>query len=96
MVYVVDSYNHRIQVLNSDLTISSSFGNKGSGMGQFNYSQDIVCDRTGKVYVADSQNHRIQVFTTEGKFSRKFDRRGEGRGELYIPISITIDTSDTV
>ncbi len=48
-LYVADALNHRIQVLNSDLSVSSSFGNKGSGKGQFNYPLDIACDRTGKV-----------------------------------------------
>ena len=43
-------------------------------------------------------NHRIQVFTAEGnsKFLRMFGRRGQGRGELVEPISVSIDTSDTV
>ncbi len=82
--------------MNSDLTFSSSFGMEGLGKGQFNYPQDIACDRTGKVYVADKYNHRIQDFTAEGKFLRMFGRHGHGRGELDFPFSITIDTSDRV
>ena len=34
-VYVADSGNHRIQVLNSDLTYSSSFGSRGTNDGEF-------------------------------------------------------------
>ncbi len=34
-----------VQVLNSDLTFSSSFGKRGSGKGQFNRPQHIACDR---------------------------------------------------
>ena len=37
-VYVVDNRNNRIQVLNSDLTFSSTFGKQGSGKGQFRSS----------------------------------------------------------
>jgi tripartite motif-containing protein 2/3/tripartite motif-containing protein 71 len=33
MVYVADTFNHRIQVLNSDLTYSSSIGKRGVGEG---------------------------------------------------------------
>ncbi len=95
-VYVADTYNDQVQVLNSDLTFSSSFGKEGSGKGQFNSPRDLACDRTGKVYAADYDNHRIQVFTAVGKFLKMFGRRGEGRGELYRPISIAIDTSDRV
>ncbi len=91
-VYVADTNNHRVQVLNSDLNLFSSFGEKeGSGEGQFNHPQDVACDSTGKVYVADRNNNRIQVFTADGKFLRMF-----GRGKLYLPISIAVDTSDRV
>ena len=67
-VYVPNHQNHLIQVLNSDLTFSSTFRNKGSHKGQFDgpWPWGIVCDITGKVYVADLYNHRIQVFTAEG------------------------------
>ena len=83
-VYVVDCWNHRVQVLNSDLTFSSTFGKEGSGKGQFKYPWSIACDSTGKMYVTDSKNHRIQVFTAGGKFLRMFGRYGEGRGELEL------------
>ena len=95
-VYAVSSLNHHVQVLNSDLTFSSTFGEKGSGKGQFSYPRCIACDSTGKVYVADTSNHRIQVFTAEGKFLRMFGRRGQGRGELDLPYSFAVDTSGMV
>ena len=95
-VYVADSCNDRVQVLNSDLTFSSTFGMSGSGKGQFNYPWGIACDSTGKVYVADFNNHHIQVFTAEGKFLRTFGGHGWGRGELYSPTGVAIDTSGMV
>ena len=93
-VYVVD--NHRVQVLNSDLIFSSTFGKEGSGKGQFDNPCGIACDSTGKVYVADTDNHRIQVFTAEGKFLTMFGRRGQGRGELDWPFYVAVDTSGMV
>ena len=95
-VYVADSQNHRIQILNPDLTFSSSFGSKGSDNGQFQYPWDVTCDSTGNVYVADSENHCIQVFTAEGEFIRKFGKEGEGNGELNFPSSISIDSDNVV
>ena len=47
-VYVVDNGNNRIQVLNSDLTFSSTFGKQGNGKGQFSTPWGIACDSTGK------------------------------------------------
>ena len=89
-VYVADLLSHCIQVLQSDLTFSSTFGKEGSGEGQIYRPQGIACDITGNVYVADRDNHRIQVFTAEGKFLRMFGRHGQGKGELNWPISIAV------
>ena len=95
-VYICDNNNNRIQILNADLTFSSSFGSQGSGDGQFNYPWDVALDSTGNVYVADSEGHRIQVFTSEGKFLRKFGKKGSGDGELDLPSSVSIDSDDIV
>ena len=96
MVYISDTSNHRIQILNPDLTFSSSFGSRGSGDGQFNYPLDVAFDGIGNVYVADSEGHCIQVFTAEGKFLRKFGKKGSGDGELSYPTSVSIDCDDIV
>jgi tripartite motif-containing protein 2/3/tripartite motif-containing protein 71 len=91
-VYVVDNSNHRIQVLNSDLTISSVIGGgESSKNGLFSYPNGVACDCTGNVYVADSANHRIQVFTTDMKLLRTFGCRGKGNGELHWPQSVAVD-----
>ena len=95
-VYVADSRNDRVQVLNSDLTFSTSFGKHGSGKGQFDYLCGIACDRTGNVYVVDHDNYRVQVFTAEGKFLKMFGRHGDGRGELSEPKGVAIDSNDMV
>ena len=93
-VYVVDNANHFVQVMNSDLTFSSTFGKQGSDKGQFSHPSGIACDSTGKVYVADTSNHRIQVFTAEGKFLRMFGK--QGRGELVEPCYVAVDTDGVV
>ena len=95
-VYVADSWNHRIQILNPDLTFSSSFGSRGSDNGQFQYPFDVAFDSTGNVYVADHDNYCIQVFTAGSQFLRKFGRKGSGNGELTFPTSISIDSDNVV
>ena len=91
--YIVEAGNHRVQVLNSDLTFYSKFGREGSGEGQFKHPWGIACNSTGNIYVADTGNNCIQVFTAEGVFLRMFGRRGQGRGQLNWPNSIAIDTN---
>ena len=96
-LYVVDVGNHRVQILNSDLTYHSSFGERGTGKGQFGGSaRGIACDSTGKVYVVDSSNHRVQVFTADGEFVKMFGKYGQGRGEMDWPNGVAIDSSGTV
>jgi outer membrane protein assembly factor BamB len=49
-----------------------SWGEKGTGPGQFNTPHSIAVDRQNNVYVGDRGNHRVQVFDTDGKFLRMF------------------------
>ena len=91
-VYVTDVNN---QVLNSDLTFSSTFGKSGSGKVKFGSPHGVACDSTGKVYVADHSNSRVQVFTAEGN-SCTCLRSSLGMGELDWPVGVAIDTSGMV
>ena len=94
-VYIADINNHRIQVLNPDLTFSHSFGSEGSANGQFDSPIDIAIDSQGLVYVTDEDNHRIQKFSQDGKFVGQFGTKGSGPGQLNSPNGITIDTAAT-
>ena len=93
-IYVSDQNNHRIQVLNPDLTFSHTFGTKGSAEGQFNFPRYVAFDRRGLVYVTDVCNHRIQTFTPEGCFLSQFGTKGSSPGKLARPSGILIDDND--
>jgi DNA-binding beta-propeller fold protein YncE len=92
-VYVVDNLNHRIQVFNSDLTLSYvSGGGQSSKKGLFSYPCGVACDSTGNVYIV---NNRVQVFTADMKFLRKFGCGG-GDGELDWPTGVAVDSKGMV
>ena len=95
-IYVCDCLNDRVQILNSDITFSSSFGSRGEGDGQFYRPSDVAIDSADNVFIADSFNHRVQIFTEDGQFLRKFGKKGRGDGELDRPVAITIDSNDIV
>ena len=88
-IYIADYNNHRIQVLNPDLTFSHTFGTYGSTKGKFNNPRDVAVDRQGLVYVADTGNCRIQMFTPDGQYLFQFSTKGPGFG-------ITIDDNNLV
>ena len=94
-IYVAVSDDHCIKILNPDLTLSSIFGRKGSGNGEFMRPWDVAFDSTGNVYVTDFDNHRIQVFTAEGEYLRQFGWEGSD-GEELNPNGICIDSEDVV
>ena len=95
-VYIADNANHRIQVLNSNLTFCRVFGTRGSGNGELNFPWDVAFDSFGYVYVVDSWNNRVQVFTEDGEHLRHFGRKGGQGGKLLWPSSICIDAENFV
>ena len=93
-VYVVDQNNHKVHVLQPDLTLHSIIGSYGKGPGQLSNPWDVAIDSENNVYVTDWGNDRIQVFTENGQFLRQIGRSGTGPGELKHPIMIAIDIRD--
>ena len=92
-LYVVDNKNHRIQVLNSDLTLFDVIDKKrGSQNGDITHPWGVTCDSTGNVYVAARGDFCIRVFTASGEFLRKFGRRGSGDGEVHSLVGVAVDS----
>ena len=94
-VYVCDTGNHRITILNHDLTFHGSFGRQGSQAGQFNLPEGISVSREGNVLVADYSNDRVQVFDTNGRHLSSITHTGAGE-KLQGPISVAVGPDDWV
>ena len=92
-IFIADSNNHRIQVLNKDLTYSHSFGKKGSSPEQFNLPYDVTFDNEGYLYVADFGSHCIKKFTSTEQYISTFSSRGSNPGQIKQPISIIINNN---
>jgi hypothetical protein len=70
--YISDGYlNSRIAKVDKNGNWLKSWGEPGSGPGQFSTPHSIALDAEGNVYVADRGNRRIQVFDGDGKFLRQ-------------------------
>lgn len=69
--------------------LTQSWGEKGSGPGQFNDPTGIAVTDT-EVFVSDARNGRIQVFDHQGTFKRAFGSPGGDIGELGRPMNLTI------
>ena len=83
-LYVSDGYgNARVHKFAADGTLQFSWGEPGSGPGQFRLPHAIAVDRRGTVYVADRENSRIQVFTAAGEYVTEW-RHVDRPDDLYI------------
>jgi DNA-binding beta-propeller fold protein YncE len=72
-IYISDGYvNSRVAKIDRNGDWVKSWGEKGTGPGQFNLPHAIAIDRNNMIYVGDRSNRRIQVFDTEGRFQRMF------------------------
>jgi tripartite motif-containing protein 71 len=96
-VYVVDTYNHRIQKFRSTGAFVQQWGRHGSGAGELSYPWGIDVDSAlGRAYVSDWKNDRVQVFGLDGTFLTTFGRAGSGPGELHRPAGIAVDLDGNV
>src|SRR5512139_2010914 len=52
VLYISDTYNHRIEKFTTEGQFLSTWGSYGTGVGQFNYSMGLAIDNSDNVYVA--------------------------------------------
>ena len=90
-LYVSDGYGqHRMHRFAPDGTLLRSWGEKGTGPGQFGWPvHSVTIDPRGRVLVVDRENHRVQHFTPEGEYTGEW-------GDLGLPMDVYIDPDETV
>jgi sugar lactone lactonase YvrE len=68
-LYVADGYgNARVHHFSPEGELIHSWGEPGSGPGQFRVPHGICFDGDGRVLVADRENDRVQFFRDDGKY----------------------------
>ena len=94
-IAVTDSFNHRVQIFNSDGNYLRSFGREGNKMGEFKYPAGIACHNNGEIFVADN-NHRIQIFSGEGEYVGSFGGKGSLDSQLINPCGLSVDSDGNI
>lgn len=80
---------NRISRFGADGTYLGSFGEPGSGPGQFSVPHAMAFDSQGRLFVADRGNSRIQIFDSSYRFVDEWRQFGR-------PNDVFIDHDDTM
>jgi DNA-binding beta-propeller fold protein YncE len=95
-VYVSDSLNFRIQMLDPNLNFLGAFGQAGDSPGYFSRPKGVAVDSDGNIYVVDALFDNVQIFNTDGELLLNFGDSGQGPGEFWLPSDIYIDEFDRI
>ncbi len=89
-LFVSDGYgNSKVHKYSAEGVLLSSWGEPGSGPGQFNLVHSVWVDSDYQVYICDRENNRIQIFDGDGRFLK------EWTGFLQ-PDKLWFDESETI
>jgi sugar lactone lactonase YvrE len=90
-LFVSDGYGqHRVHRFAANGTLLRSWGEQGTGPGQFGWPvHSVWVDRRGRVLIVDRQNGRVQHFTLDGAYTGEW-------ASLLGPNDLYITPDDTV
>ncbi|MCD8348156.1 MAG: gluconolactonase [Lachnospiraceae bacterium] len=101
-IYVADTGNNRVVILNSDMDevvrVIETFERDGEE-DTFNAPYGVFVSENGELYVADSNNKRIVVLTTEGEFVKIVDNPQSNileDGFDFTPLKVAVDYADRI
>lgn len=101
-VYVADTGNNRIVVLDKDMksvvNIITTFTNNGEE-DKFNQPYGVCVSDKGNLYVADSKNRRIVVLDPEGNLVQLIQNpKSESLADdfIFTPLKVVVDYADRI
>ena len=95
-IYVADTLNYRVQVLDPAGKFLRKFGMQGDRPGEFIRPKGIAVDSEGHIYVADAEFNNFQVFSPEGQPLLAVGVLGSARGQFALIAGLHIDSKDRI
>jgi|TARA_B100000959_G_scaffold59100_1_gene62005 DNA-binding beta-propeller fold protein YncE len=83
-LFVSDGYgNRRVHRFSSSGELEHSWGEAGTGPGQFSILHKVGVDKNNKVYICDRENNRIQIFDVDGNYLSEWNDV-VGPGDIFF------------
>jgi DNA-binding beta-propeller fold protein YncE len=98
-LYVADTLNQRVVVLDEHGLVLTSWGAQGQDNGNFNLPRTIDKDHFGNVWVLDSGNSRVEIFSQLGQFNSTWGAFGDpssnsNNAMMNVPLGMAINNID--
>ena len=99
LLWVADSCNHRIQVIDwreSQPRIVSILGQQGPQVGQLQFPYAMTLLSKDRLLVSEYGNHRVQCWDRQGKPLSVWGAPGKEPGQLNQPWALAIDSLERI
>jgi DNA-binding beta-propeller fold protein YncE len=95
-LYVSDTGNFRVQILDLDGNFLKKIGQLGDRLGDLARPKGVAVDSDGHIYVADAAFDNFQIFNEEGKLLLYVGEAGTRPGRFWLPAGMYIDERDRI
>jgi DNA-binding beta-propeller fold protein YncE len=96
-LYVADSKAHKVIVFDiATGNKSASFGQRGTGEGEFSFPTSLTFGIEGNLFVVDQINSRVQLFEADGEYLDQFGSLGVGFANFVRPKDVAVDEAGLI
>ena len=95
-LYVTDTFNARVQVLDSKGKFIRSVGSRGLFMGNLVRPKGVTADSEGNVYIIESFHDYLLVYDQDTRFLLPIGGTGSGAGQFYLPAGVWSDRRNRI
>jgi DNA-binding beta-propeller fold protein YncE len=95
-IYVADTGNYRVQILDPAGKFLRTFGTQGDAPGEFIRPKGIAVDSEGHIYVADAEFNNFQILSPQGQPLLAVGALGSEPGQFALVAGMYIDSEDRI